>query len=190
MAAASLSPSPIDFAVMSNRRIPLSTNQNVANSPLRNTALKQKRTLAQIQREEPYGQPPPAKKLVLDAGSQRVIKSPSQQPRVTKSQIPVQTRRATTATYESKIARGRPVSRTQQSATSATVPNDYTEKDIQDIQTWQDHHRARFPKSLFYFDQISNDVAHRLKKQIASLGGVSVSLLLGICSCFAYITPL
>ncbi|KAI0391779.1 hypothetical protein F5Y17DRAFT_395020 [Xylariaceae sp. FL0594] len=173
MAATSLPPDPQPVADMSTRRIPLSANQNIANSPLRNATLKQKRTLAQIQREEPYGQPPPAKKLILDHASQRVIKSPSQQPRVAKSQIPVQTRRGTTATvttsYESRTARARTVPRTQQQ--SSVVQNDYTEKDIRDIQTWQDHHRARFPKSLFYFDQIANDVAHKLKKQIASLGG-------------------
>ncbi|KAI3324230.1 hypothetical protein HD806DRAFT_494468 [Xylariaceae sp. AK1471] len=164
-----LSPGPIDFAVMSNRRVPLSSNQNIANSPLRSTALKQKRTLAQLQREEPYGQQPPAKKLVLDASTQRVIKSPSQQLRVTKSQIPVQSRRPTTSTFDAKLARDRSAARHQQQ--DAAVLNEYTEKDIEEIQVWQNHHRARFPKSLFYFDQIPGNVAHRLKKQIAALGG-------------------
>jgi regulatory subunit for Cdc7p protein kinase len=156
---------------MSSRRVPLSSNQNVANSPLRSTALKQKRTLAQLQREEPYGQPPPAKKLVLDASTQRVVKSPSQQPRVSKSQIPVQTRRPTNNTVDTKLARERAASRQQQQDAAAVT--EYTEKDIEDIQVWKNHHRARFPKSLFYFDQIPGDVAHRLKKQIAALGGVS-----------------
>ncbi|KAI8631291.1 hypothetical protein F5Y19DRAFT_25798 [Xylariaceae sp. FL1651] len=167
MAAVSLSPTPIDLFAMSNRRVPLSSNQNVANSPLRNVALKQKRTLAQLQREEPYGQPPPAKKLVLDASTQRVVKSPSQQPRITKSQIPIQSRRPT-STYEAKLARDRSVPRHHQDEVAL---NEYTEKDIEGIRNWQNHHRARFPKSLFYFDHIPSDVAHRLKKQIATLGG-------------------
>ncbi|KAI1817320.1 hypothetical protein GGS20DRAFT_533653 [Poronia punctata] len=163
---------------MSSRRIPLSTNQNVANSPLRTAALKQKRTLAQIQREDQYGQPP-TKKLVLDASTQRVIKSPTQQLRVTKSQIPLQARRPTTTTtsttasnattsYDSKLSRAKSVSRAQPNALAAP---EYAEVDIREIQAWQEHHRARFPKSLFYFDQIPNDIAHRLKKQIAALGG-------------------
>ncbi|KAI0904991.1 Dfp1/Him1, central region-domain-containing protein [Ustulina deusta] len=168
MAAISLSPTPIGFSVMSGRRVPLASNQNVANSPLRSTAFKQKRTLAQIQREEPYGQQPPAKKLVLDAGTQRVVKSPSQQPRVSKSQIPVQSRRPTTNTCDTRPTRERAASRPQQEAAAVT---DYNEKDIEEIQNWQNHHRARFPKSLFYFDQIPGDVAHRLKRQIAALGG-------------------
>ena len=174
MAAISLSPTPIDFSVMSARRVPLASNQNVANSPLRNPAFKQKRTLAQLQREEPYGQQPPAKKLVLDAATQRVVKSPPQQLRVTKSQIPVQSRRPTGTTTnnacDTRSTRERAASRQQQETATVT---EFTEKDIEEIQTWKAHHRARFPKSLFYFDQIPNDVAHKLKRQIAALGGVS-----------------
>ncbi|KAF2964879.1 hypothetical protein GQX73_g8708 [Xylaria multiplex] len=147
---------------MSGRRVPLASNQNVANSPLRSTVLKQKRTLAQLQREEPYGQPPPAKKLVLDASTQRVVKSPSQQLRVPKSQIPVQTRRPTNHTTSD--------TRSAREKTAAPV-TEYTAKDVEEIQNWKNHHRARFPKSLFYFDQIPSDVAHRLKRQIAALGG-------------------
>ncbi|KAJ3577463.1 hypothetical protein NPX13_g3111 [Xylaria arbuscula] len=172
MAAISLSPTPIDFSVMSGRRVPLASNQNVANSPLRNPAFKQKRTLTQLQREEPYGQQPPAKKLVLDAGTQRVIKSPSQQLRVSKSQIPVQSRRTTSTSTnnasDARSTRERAAARQQQEAAAVT---EYTEKDIEEIQNWKAHHRARFPKSLFYFDQIPSDVAHRLKRQIAALGG-------------------
>ncbi|KAI1435409.1 hypothetical protein GGR50DRAFT_656430 [Xylaria sp. CBS 124048] len=171
MAATSIPPISINYPIMSSKRIPLSSNQNAANSPLRHVGLKQKRTLAQIQREEPYGQPPPAKKLVIDASTQRVIKSPSQQPsqqpRAAKSQIPVQSRRPTNATHDVKLARDRSASHPQH----ATAGVGYTEKDIEDIQVWKNHHCVRFPKSLFYFDQIPNDVAHRLKRQIAALGG-------------------
>ncbi|KAI0483521.1 Dfp1/Him1, central region-domain-containing protein [Xylaria cf. heliscus] len=172
MAAISLTPTPIEFPVMSSRRVPLSSNQNAANSPLRSTALKQKRTLAQLQREEPYGQPPPAKKLVVDASTQRVVKSPSQQPRVAKSQIPIQSRRATASnTVDTKLAREKAAARQQQLEAAAATEYEYTEKDIEEIQAWKNHHRARFPKSLFYFDQISSDVARGLKRQIAALGG-------------------
>lgn len=174
MAAISLSPTPIEFSAMSSRRVPLSSNQNAANSPLRTAALKQKRTLAQLQREEPYGQPPPAKKLVVDASTQRVVKSPSQQPRGPRSQIPVQSRRATgNNTVDTKLAREKAAARHQQRESAAATEYEYTEKDIEEIQVWKNHHRARFPKSLFYFDQIPSDVARGLKRQIAALGGVS-----------------
>ncbi|KAI0408336.1 hypothetical protein F4802DRAFT_604986 [Xylaria palmicola] len=162
------SPTPIDFSTMSTRRIPLSTNQNAANSPLRSTALKQKRTMAQLQREEPYGQPPPAKKLIVDVATQRVVKSPSQQ-RAPKSQIPVQSRRPTTNTCDTKLAREKAAARHQQETAAAAA--EYPEKDIEEILVWKGHHKARFPKSLFYFDQIPSDVAHKLKRHIAALGG-------------------
>ncbi|KAI1741654.1 Dfp1/Him1, central region-domain-containing protein [Xylaria scruposa] len=174
MAAISLSPTPVEFPVMSSRRIPLSTNQNAANSPLRTAAIKQKRTLAQLQREEPYGQPPPAKKLVIDASTQRVIKSPSQQQRVAKSQIPVQSRRATGGnTVDLKLAREKAAARQQQqqAAAAAAAEHEYTEKDIEEIQAWKHHHRGRFSTLLFYFDQIQSDIARGLKRHITALGG-------------------
>ncbi|TRX95594.1 hypothetical protein FHL15_003552 [Xylaria flabelliformis] len=157
---------------MSSRRVPLSSNQNAANSPLRPAALKQKRTWAQLQREEAYGQPPPAKKLVVDASTHRVVKSPSQQQRVTKSQIPVQSRRATSSnTVDMKLAREKAAARQQQQQAAAAAEHEDREKDIEKIQVWKQYHRDRFSKLLFYFDQIQGDIARGLKKQIAALGG-------------------
>ncbi|KAI0601113.1 Dfp1/Him1, central region-domain-containing protein [Biscogniauxia sp. FL1348] len=154
---------------MSNRRIPLGTNQNIANSPLRGhaTALKQKRNLASLQREEPYGQPPPAKKQILEGGAHRALKSPSQQPRASKSQVPAQPRR-NISSYESKLAKERSASHHDQAESAS---HKYTEKDINDIRTWQNHHRARFPKLVFYLDKVPSDIAHSLTKQISALGG-------------------
>ncbi|KAI0199822.1 Dfp1/Him1, central region-domain-containing protein [Astrocystis sublimbata] len=175
MATISLSPTPVEFLAMSNRRVPLASNQNVANSPLRTAGLKQKRTLAQLQREEPYGQQPPAKKLVIDASTQRVVKSPSQQPRAPKSHIPVQSRRALGShTVDTKLAREKAAARQQQQQqqeAAAKAEYEYTETDIEEIQAWKEHHRSRFSKNLFYFDQISSEVARSLKRHIASLGG-------------------
>ncbi|KAI1458743.1 Dfp1/Him1, central region-domain-containing protein [Annulohypoxylon moriforme] len=154
---------------MSGRRVPLSTNQNVANSPLRSSALlaKHKRPAAQVQREEQYGQPPPAKKQIIEGGSQRPLKSPSQQQhRVSRSQIPIQTRRNANS-YESKLAKERSGHHHQQA-----VPANpgYTEKDVEEIQVWQQHHRGRFPKLVFYFEKVPNDAHKKLAKQIAALG--------------------
>ena len=190
MATVSLSPNPLppSLSTMSNptRRIPLSTNHNAANSPLRPTgtnsnnyaALKHKRSMAQVQREEQYGQPPPAKKQMLDAiGAQRLLKSPSQQqPRVTKNQFVLQQKRNYNGSnsYESKVAKERSAhvqQQTQQHADSSSTK--ITEKDIETIVNWQKHHRTRFPKMVFFFDHVSEDVRRKLAKDIASLGAVS-----------------
>ncbi|KAI1268021.1 hypothetical protein F5Y18DRAFT_276855 [Xylariaceae sp. FL1019] len=175
MAAVSLSPTPLDLSTMSSRRVPLSSNQNIANSPLRNNGLKQKRTWVQLQREEHYAQPPPAKKQILDAATQRVVKSPSLQPQSripTKAQIPAQQRR-TASGHETKTARERGLSRQTHHDDGALRADkeSYTAKDFESIHNWQTHHRARFPKCLFYFDQVPTDQAHTFKKQINALGG-------------------
>ncbi|KAI8961236.1 Dfp1/Him1, central region-domain-containing protein [Daldinia sp. FL1419] len=169
MAAISLSTTSVPQSVMSSRRIPLSTNQNVVNSPLRSAALaKQKRTAAQIQREEQYGQPPPAKKQIVESGTQRLVST--QQQRVSKSQIPIQIRRNAN-TYETKLARERAGhSHHQRSQQQAPASLGYTEKDVEDIRIWQQHHRARFPKLVFYFEKVPNDAHKKLTKQIAALG--------------------
>ncbi|KAI0026138.1 Dfp1/Him1, central region-domain-containing protein [Xylariomycetidae sp. FL0641] len=161
---------------MSGKRLPLSSNQNAANSPLRNSsALKQKRTVNHLHREEPYPQPPPAKKQVLEGGTQRPSKSPSQQPRVSKNHLAVHQRR-NNSTYEGKLARERGGGHQTQSHHKAetaqvTYTASYTEEDVEEIRTWQKHHRERFPKWVFYFDKVPDDVAHNLKRQVAALGG-------------------
>ncbi|KAI0386347.1 Dfp1/Him1, central region-domain-containing protein [Hypomontagnella monticulosa] len=172
MASVFVSPTPAHPPVMSGRRVPLSTNQNVANSPLRNSGLlaKHKRPLAQVQREEQYGQPPPAKKQVIESGSQRLLKSPSQL-RVSKSQIPIQVRRNANS-YENKITKERSThSQHTRPSQSVSVAADHTQKDIEEIQAWQQHHRARFPKLVFYFEKVPDDAHRKLAKQIAALGG-------------------
>lgn len=182
MAAVSLSPNPIFLSTMSSRRIPLSTNQNVANSPIRASAAassKPKRTLANLQREDAYAQPPPAKKQMLESGIPRPLKSPAQ-PRAVKSQVTLQSRR-NASTYESKLARERTghhhqgLSTTATTTTTATATSSkYTEKDLEEIRQWQSHHRARFPKMVFYFENIPEDIRVKVAKQITSLGAVRI----------------
>ncbi|KAI1777401.1 Dfp1/Him1, central region-domain-containing protein [Hypoxylon cercidicola] len=171
MATISLSPTPVSLSAMSGRRVPLSTNQNIANSPLRNSAFlaKQKRPSAQVQREEQYGQPPPAKKVIIESGNQRLLRPASQPQRVTKSQIPIQTRRNANS-YENKLAKERSGHQSQHQHQAVSAVPSYTEQDIEEIQNWQHHHRARFPKSVFYFEKVPNDAHKRLAKQIAALG--------------------
>ncbi|KAI0129642.1 Dfp1/Him1, central region-domain-containing protein [Xylariales sp. AK1849] len=141
---------------MSSRRIPLGANQNVANSPIRpsqSQLAKPKRSFANLQREEAYAQPPPAKKQMLESGIPRPLKSPSQQQRT-------------------KLARERSGhhQQSQHHAESHTTKTKYTEKDLEEIKQWKNHHRARFPKMVFYFENVSSDIRTKLMKQVASLG--------------------
>lgn len=176
MAALSQPPPPVPlFSTMSTtRRIPLSSNQNVVNSPIRASNLgKPKRAYANIQREEVYAQPPAAKKQILDSGIPRPLKSPSQQQRLAKTQLSLQTRR-NASTYESKLARERS---SQHHHAESTSNSKYTERDLEEIRQWQSHHRARFPKMVFYFDNIPEDVRAKVVKQIISLGAVSATFV-------------
>jgi regulatory subunit for Cdc7p protein kinase len=176
MAAVSLSPPVSLSATMStSRRIPLAANQNIANSPLRASALaKPKRSYVNLQpREENYAQPPPAKKQIIDSGIPRPLKSPSsnQSRPVARSQLSLQPRRVA-STYESKLARERGQHHTGHHAES-TNTGKYTERDLEEIRQWQSHHRARFPRMVFYFDSIPEDVRVKIVKQVSSLGAVS-----------------
>ncbi|KAF4972450.1 hypothetical protein FSARC_1017 [Fusarium sarcochroum] len=142
---------------MSSRRGPLTNNPNVANSPLRGASAlagyaKQKRSYATVQREETYGQPPPLKKQVLDNGVQRPVRSPT---RSTRTQVLVQ--RGVT----------RPPTKERASRPASTT----TSRDIDnEKEAWKRHHRAKFPKMVFYFESIPDDVRARLTKRVNYLG--------------------
>ncbi|EFZ02487.1 Zinc finger, DBF-type [Metarhizium robertsii ARSEF 23] len=159
MAAISLSPTPAPIAAMSSRRVPLTSNPNVANSPLRGPGslhayAKQKRSYANVQREEAYGQPPPVKKQVLEDGTQRAVRSPSKAHR---TQVVVQ--RSSTRL----VAKDRATRTTQVS--TRTVQDVDTEKEV-----WKKHHRAKFPKMVFYFESIPDDIRAKLTKRVNYLG--------------------
>ncbi|KID93055.1 G1/S regulator [Metarhizium guizhouense ARSEF 977] len=144
---------------MSSRRVPLTSNPNVANSPLRGPGslhayAKQKRSYANVQREEAYGQPPPVKKQVLEDGTQRAVRSPSKAPR---TQVVVQ--RSSTRL----VTKDRTTRTTQASA--RTVQDVDTEKEV-----WKKHHRAKFPKMVFYFESIPDDIRAKLTKRVNYLG--------------------
>ncbi|KAG9503847.1 hypothetical protein J7337_003805 [Fusarium musae] len=142
---------------MSSRRGPLTNNPNVANSPLRGASAlagyaKQKRSYATVQREETYGQPPPLKKQVLDNGVQRPVRSPT---RSARTQVLVQ-RGATRPSTKERTSRAAP-------------PNVSRDADTEK-EAWKKHHRAKFPKMVFYFESIPDDVRARLTKRVNYLG--------------------
>ncbi|EGR46847.1 uncharacterized protein TRIREDRAFT_65671 [Trichoderma reesei QM6a] len=150
---------------MSSKRAPLASNPNVANSPLRAPSLlagfvKPKRPFATVQREEPYGQPPPVKKQALENGAQKPVRSPSKLTRPP----------AHIVIPRNPNAAPRPVVR-DRAAKAATAS---TTRGVQDVDTekevWKKHHRAKFPKMVFYFESIPDDIRAKLTKRVTYLG--------------------
>lgn len=180
MATLSLSPTPAPLSVCAmstSRRAPLSANPNAANSPLRGSAAaaaalakqqqlqQQRRSYANVQREEAYGHhPPPSKKQMLDAVGRSAASS--------RSQSLQQSRAGSTATSARAPLRDRaPV--VQRAAAAAVLErHDEKDRDRDDVEAWTRHHRARFPKIVFYFESVPDDVRAKLAKQVASLGAV------------------
>lgn len=158
---------------MSSRRLPLSSNPNVANSPLRGASAhsnlaKQKRSYATIQREEAYSQAPPVKKQALENGSQRAVRSPSKLPR--SQNMSRGTTTTTTSTTATAASTTRPTARERltKPVPVARIAHDAdTEKEV-----WKKHHRAKFPKMVFHFESIPDDVRAKLIKRVTYLGAV------------------
>lgn len=168
MAAVSLSPSPISSYpsayTMSSRRVPLSSNINVANSPVRNTSSSfaaalnkqrlQKRTYASVQREEPYGQPPPNKKKLLNDGTEQPLRSPVRQVKVVRKDI-------------ARAYKDEKPSTT--SGSKAALREDETAR----VQRWKEATRSNFLHYVFYFESVPNDQRSKFVKQLTQLGAVS-----------------
>jgi regulatory subunit for Cdc7p protein kinase len=158
---------------MSVRRVPLSSNSNAINSPYRAVAAaasKQKRSYATIQREEAYGQPPPAKKQMLDV--HQTLRTPPR-PQANQSSVEgrVFTRRSNASqqsSFERKCVAAR--DRPQQVVTKADKT---TQENLDTVKQWQKHYRKIFPTFVFYFESMSEDVRIKYTKQVTSLGAVS-----------------
>lgn len=181
MATLSLSPAPASLAVMSSRRGPLTSIPHGANSPVRASAAfsqnaKFRRSHANAQREEAYGQPPPLKKQVLDNGAGRPVRSPSKLPR---SQVLLQNNHAAnqSTTRQTQTLKERPASRLP--TTSRVIADDDSKRQNEN---WKKHYRAKFPKMVFYFESVPDEVRAKLTKRITYLGAVSSALC---CCCVA-----
>lgn len=175
MAAISILNSPHTLSDMSTRRVPLSSNPNAVNSPFRGVtgaATKAKRSYATIQREEAYGQPPPAKKQIVEV-SHRNLRTPPRQSVAESAEGHVFSRRAhaqpTAFDRKLEAARRRPAPQAVTRAEKAS------EENLETIRQWQRHYRKVFPKFVFYFESISEDVRIRYSKQVTALGAVSFS---------------
>lgn len=149
---------------MSSRRAPLASNPNVANSPIRNTSSnfaavlnkhrQQKRTYASVQREEPYGQPPPSKKKLLNDGTEQPLRSPVRQVKVVRKDL-------------ARVHKDEKLS--QHQGSKAAVREDEAAR----VQRWKSITRANFPNFVFYFESVPNDQRAKLVRHLTQLGAVS-----------------
>lgn len=152
------------------------SNPNAVNSPHRvvptAAGSKQKRSYADLQREDAYGQRPPAKKQMLE--SRHTLRTP---PRQYLSQTSLEgrvfTRKSANpqpSAFERKCAsvREKPV---QQAVTKGERTS---EENLESIRQWQKHHRKVFPTLVFYFESVPDEVRLKLSKQVIALGAVRV----------------
>lgn len=168
LATVSLSPAPLHLSAMSTRRAALTSNPNAANSPLRANlgathGGKRLRSHAEMQREEAYGQPPPAKRQMVDHGLSRPsLRSPS-------------TQRNTRTTAQKPVSRATAVEKPSR-------PEIYkpSEKEVENVRQWQAQTKSRFPKMVLYFESIPDEQRVKLAKQVTQLGGVSPC---AVCRC-------
>jgi regulatory subunit for Cdc7p protein kinase len=174
MAALSISNSPHTLSAMSSRRAPLSSNPNAANSPYRAVAAaaaaKQKRSYATVQREEAYGQAPPAKKQMVQASHS--LKTPTRQA----AQAPEGRlfTRKTNSTLSNAFARKLEAARVKPVPQTQTKADKASEENLETIRQWQRHYRKVFPKFVFYFESVPEDVRIKYAKQVTALGAVSL----------------
>jgi len=159
---------------MSGRRVPLTSNPNAANSPYRAVAAaasKQKRSYATIQREEPYGQPPPAKKQMLET-HQAMRTPPRQQNTQYSAEGRVFTRKSNApqpSAFERKCVAVR--EKPQQTVTKADKAN---EDNLEKIRVWQKHYGKIFPTFVIYFESVPEEIRIKYTKQVIALGAVSL----------------
>lgn len=175
MAEISIPPSPHTLSSMSNRRVPLANNTNAINSPYRAVAAaatKQKRSYANVQREDAYGQPPPAKKQMTEA-SQAQLRTPPRQPPVQSAEGRVFTRKnngAQPTAFERRCAQ---VARETKAQQAAQKIEKVSTENLENIRQWQKHYRRVFPEFVFFFENVAEDIRQRCAKQVVALGAVS-----------------
>ena len=173
MAAVSIPPSPHTVGTMTSRRVPLSNVPNAANSPVRAVAAaasKRSRPL-DFAREITYGQPPPAKKQIVEVEESEPRTPPSRR-QVLSRDGAIFNRRTYDAqptafdkkllAVKDKAAPGR-VSRQERVA----------EETLESVRQWQKHYRKAFPNFVFYFEGIPEDSRKQISRQVSHFGAVS-----------------
>jgi len=183
MAAVSLSPGPHKLGSMSNCRVPLGNVPNAANSPFRAVAAavsKRSRDQTDAQEDFLYDLQPRVKRQALDL-DQSTLRTPtkkqglqSAEDRVFNNKRPVNTQ---PTSFERKLlAAGAP--KTQPKTRKQEKDPQET---LEGIRQWQKHYKKEFPRFVFYFEGISEDVRVKYSRYVRNLGAVRLALIFEIC---------
>lgn len=160
---------------MSTRRVPLGANPNAVNSPMRTTATSNvgkhqaKRSIAIVQQEDNYTAPP-AKKHIIEAKVDRILRTPPRQTAANTLDGQLGRRaHAQSNVFDRKLeaARRRP---SQAQARADRQADKAAEENLETIRQWQKHYRKVFPRFVFYFESVPEDSRARFAKQVTSLG--------------------
>ncbi|KZF21106.1 hypothetical protein L228DRAFT_284177 [Xylona heveae TC161] len=174
MAAVSVPPSPQALpSTMSSRRVPLANVPNAANSPYRAVAAaaasKRSRSQSSVQRELPYGQAPPAKKLMYELNPSNSLEASKQQQLAQSAEGRVFTKRSTNSqptAFERRLVAARDKAVQLKTAKNEKIVNE----NLETIRQWQKHYRKVFPHFTFFFESIPEDIRVKCSKQIKALG--------------------
>ncbi|ERS95959.1 hypothetical protein HMPREF1624_07494 [Sporothrix schenckii ATCC 58251] len=175
---------------MQSRRVPLSANPNAANSPLRAGSgnglnasaaaaafAKHRRSHASVQREENYGVAPPAKKQMLEK-AETIHPSMASASTSTSRRVPQVQRASTSRSYQTERGMSSQIQQPAQPSHHGQHQHQHqhhhhvqvSEKEAEEVRRWQQSQRLRFPKLVFYFDNLPEDQSARLSKQVSYLG--------------------
>jgi regulatory subunit for Cdc7p protein kinase len=173
MAALSILPSSQNLSVMSTSRVPLSRIPNATNSPCRAmpTTTTTKRALSQssLQRDISYGQQPRPKKQMVEFNQSNQRTPPRQQSSLYEGRTFTE---RTQNTQPAAPERKRVVVRDKNTQPMHSRNESTLHDNQESIRQWQKHYRKVFPKFVFYFESIPDDVRSKCLKQILSLGAV------------------
>lgn len=177
MAAVAISPELDRNNIMSNRRIPLASNPNAANSPYRPlTAAAAKRSRCEAEKQDDIvcDQQPPSKRQAVDIVETR-IRTPTRRQPVQHPEGRVFNRKAANSqptSFERKLY----AVKDKQTQQRAERQEKAAAESLNGIKQWQKHYRKVFPEFVFYFESVPTDVRAKCSKQIRALGAVSAYL--------------
>lgn len=156
---------------MSNRRTPLASIPNAANSPYRTTAAaatKRSRGEAGLQEDVIYEGQRSIKRQALEVKSSNFRTPPRKQsvPTAGDALFGKRSQNKKPTAFEKKLL----AAKDSQSVQKAEKP---AGEALEGIRTWQKHYRKVFPTFVFYFESVTDDIRSRCVRQIRALGAVS-----------------
>ena len=167
----SASPHAIGGNNMAVRRAPLSNLPNAPNSPFRPTAGIKRSRSPRAGSEIPYGQPPPAKKCIVEVEQPR---TPSK-----RRSTQLEGRQGLRGLDNGDFSRNgqKPQEIKDKLINRVTTKQVKEEVSLENLQQWIRHYKRAFPEYVFYFESIPEEQQRIFSKAIISLGSVSFSFI-------------